>query len=102
MPSRSQSAAYVRKSFTVGTPCCAELGVERDADGPGRAARPGPAPGTSAPGNPERGTASAAPGPAPPPAGHLRARPRPSAGNTRAPGRSDQVHGNYQRTVADV
>ena len=26
---------YVRKSFTIGTPCCAELGEQRDRGGPG-------------------------------------------------------------------
>jgi len=33
MRSRSQSAAYVRKPFTVGTPCRAGLGEQRGADG---------------------------------------------------------------------
>jgi hypothetical protein len=31
--SPSQSAVYVRKPFTVGTPCRAGLGEQRDADG---------------------------------------------------------------------
>jgi hypothetical protein len=35
MRSLSQSMVYVRKSFAVGTPCCAGLGEQRDADGPG-------------------------------------------------------------------
>jgi hypothetical protein len=33
MHSRSQSAVYVRKSFTVGMPCCAGLSEQRDTEG---------------------------------------------------------------------